>query len=777
MSASTGTIASNSISGSNVYLASNSFASNATSVDASAYSSAVYGWTLGGTTGSWTFHNGQGYLYATGATKLAIATNPSTKTWSISMATGNYATITFATTSYGSLQYNTAAPRFNVYTSAQASVYLYRYVDGGPKPTTITVTDNSDYKVTDSFDYNDFSVAITFSDASTLANVAYDPSMNDGFYFGSAYDPNDLEFDWAEPFDVAGDYAIEIYYVDATGSCNDIVIFHVKGGSQLGDTLIDLDASDGATSYNISTIYDTSAQLTVIATWANYGTEFINKGDGIDGYALYCATHDLTTPFTSGGSYIITISYRGLTTSVTINVAQGYETRTLNYNYENLQDRSVYYVDAMPSTGNPKVLVIPTKFTDTSLSSTQLANYKTKIEKAYFGTDSDTGWKSVRTYFEDSSYGQLSIGGKVTDWWSSGYASSAVTNETITTTLVKNAVAWYKANNSDITDYDTNGDGYIDAVSLIYGAPNYYNGGANDNLWAYCYWVQEPNLKNVNNPGPNIFFWASYDFMDEDTSPAPIDTHTYIHEMGHILGLDDYYNYDRSSNDGAAGGFIMQDYNVGDHDPYSKMALGWINPYLPTASTSITLRPFETSGDVIVLSPSFNNSPFDEYLVLDFYTATGLNYFDSHYQYGSSYPMGTTNKGIRVWHVDGRLFQTSTRTTSYSTSTTLTSSVLSSYYYTHAMSNSTGSTYGSPVSAYRNYRLLHLLQAGGTNTFKNGATFSGGDLWTAGMSFSMASYSSFFYNSGKLNSNLNLGWSFTVSSLTDSEATIMVTKL
>ncbi len=778
MTADTGFIASNTLATGTKYLPKNDFASNATSVPAESYSPSSYGWELGGSSSAWTFHNGSGYLYATAEKNLAIATNPTTKTWSISLVTGNYAMVTFSTSAYGSMRYNVDAPRFTTYTSTGvASIYLYRYVDGGPTPETMIVTDNSDYQVTDTFDVADFSVNVTFSDGTTQSNVPYDATMNDGFYFGTAYDPYDEPFDTADPFEIGGDYSIEIFYVDATGHCSDVVIFSVMGGSQLGDTLVDLTAIDANPTYQIGQVYASSNQLIVSATWQQYGSELLQAGDGVDGYALSSATADLTTPFSSGGSHVVIVSYRSMTETITISVMSGYERRDPTYNYENLQDRSVYYVDAMPSTGNPNILVIPTKFTDTSLTTTQLANYKDKIQKAYFGTDDETGWKSVKTYFEDSSYGQLSIGGTVTDWWNSGYASTAVTDETITTTLVKNAITWYKSTHSDITDFDTNGDGYIDAVSLIYGAPNYSNSGSNDNLWAYCYWVQDPSLKNVANPGPNVFFWASYDFMDEDTNPAPIDTHTYIHEMGHIMGLDDYYNYDSSSADGSAGGFIMQDYNVGDHDPYSKMALGWVEPYVPTANASITLRPFETSGDMIVLSPSFTDSPFDEYLIIDFYTATGLNYFDSHNQYGTYYPMGTTSQGIRVWHVDGRLFQTSTRTTSYTTSTTLATSVLSNYYYTHAMSNSTGSTYGSPVSVYRNYRLLHLLQAGNVNTFKAGAQFGSSDLWAAGTSFSMASYGSFFYNVGKFNSNVNLGWSFTVSSISSGEATIQVTKL
>jgi M6 family metalloprotease-like protein len=777
MTASTGKIASNTI-GSGSYLSSNNFVASAISVEAESYPSTLYGWELGGTTNAWTFSNGSGYLYSSSATNLGISLTLNTKTWKISLTSGDYASIANTTVANGSLQYNITHPRFNSYSSTQASIYLYKYIDGGPRPVTIEVTDNSDYKITDIFDFNDFIVDITYSDNTTLANVPYDSSGIDGFYFGEAFDPDEQQFDIATPFVLSGYHAIEIYYRDINGECDDMFFFNVKGGSAFDDTLVDLQAIDESSSYSIGNVYEEEEQLTVTATWENYGIENIEKGDGNDGYAIFCSTHDLTMPFTESGIYIVTVSYRTLTVDVEIDVVVGYQKQTLDYNYEDLFDNNVYVIDAMPSKESPKVLVIPTKFTDTSLSSSELTNYRNKIEKAFFGTDEETGWKSVKTYFEDSSYNKLSITGTVTEWWNSGYSSSQVNSSSVTTTLVKNAVSWYKANNSDATSFDTNNDGYLDAVCLIYGAENYYDSGSsNDNLWAYCFWVQELGQKNIANPGPNVFFWASYDFMEQDTRYAAIDTHTYIHEMGHIFGLDDYYNYDEFSNDGSAGGFLMQDYNVGDHDPYSKMALGWIDPLVPTDTTTITLRPYETSGDVILLTPSFSNSPFDEYIVLDFYTATGLNYFDSRYRYSDAYPIGTTNKGIRAWHVDARLFKTPTRTTNFTTSTPLSTSIDSDYYYYHAMSNSTDSNYGSFVSSYRNYRLLHLLQAGGTNTFKDGFTFSSSDLFKAGDSFSMASYNNFFYNSGKLNSNMDLGWSFSVVSITDSEATILITKL
>ncbi|MCQ3035747.1 MAG: Ig-like domain-containing protein, partial [Bacilli bacterium] len=264
------------------------------------------------------------------------------------------------------------------------------------------------------------------------------------------------------------------------------------------------------------------------------------------------------------------------------------------YNYEDLTDHSIYAIDAIPSKGNPKMIVVPVYLSDSAnyVPESRKASVRADIEKAYFGTNEETGWRSVKTYYEEESFGRLHLDGVVTDWYNYNLSSKNVGQDQ-TTQIVSSVASWFKQNNpSTYKDYDTNGDGYLDAIVLIYAAPDYStSGSSNDNLWAYCYWMQQ-NPGTATNPVPNVFFWASYDFMYSrsdtnsggygggDTSHCNIDTHTFIHEMGHIFGLNDYYDYNKGYS--ASGGFSMQDYNVGGHDPFSKMALDWIEPYVPT---------------------------------------------------------------------------------------------------------------------------------------------------------------------------------------------------
>jgi hypothetical protein len=57
-------------------------------------------------------------------------------------------------------------------------------------------------------------------------------------------------------------------------------------------------------------------------------------------------------------------------------------------------------------------------------------------------------------------------------------------------------------------------------------------------------------------------------------------------------------------------------------------------------------------------SKGWNGTAFDEYLMLEYYTPTGLNQRDSEEPYDNG-AQGFTQNGIRIYHVDARLFDIS----------------------------------------------------------------------------------------------------------------------
>ena len=453
----------------------------------------------------------------------------------------------------------------------------------------------------------------------------------------------------------------------------------------------------------------------------------------------------------------------------------------LKYRVYDFYKKHVTGCDSVDSIGDKNLLVVPIWFKDSStfITSSRKEIVRENIEKAYFGSNEDTGWRSVKTYYEEDSYNKLSLNGEVTSWYECDLnANEATFNETAK--LVKEVTSWYKQT-SDITKFDNDKDGYIDAVCLIYGAPNMLSDKVkNDNLWAYTAWLSDRKLKNVDNPGPNTYFWASYDYMEQsggDVTNCLIDTHTYIHETGHLFGLDDYYDYSKESN--PIGGWTMQDMNVGGHDPYSKLALGWVEPYVIEDSTTITIKPFEKSGDVVLLSHSFSGSPFDEYLLIDYYTPTGLNEFDSTYRYQGFYPKGPSKSGVRIWHVDARLLAKENILGTY-TKDNITTKVEDGKYYQMGLSNTTYtsqySVYCSPLKSLQEFKQLQLLRRNNNTMFSETEFFSSRDLFQKGDTFSMNQYATSFKNKGIFNKMEELYFNVTIDDINQDGATITFEK-
>lgn len=468
-----------------------------------------------------------------------------------------------------------------------------------------------------------------------------------------------------------------------------------------------------------------------------------------------------------------------------------------SYTYMDYIQNNANDLSSTPCLGSANLLIIPVWFTNSSnfISSSKRDTVRSDIESSYFGTNEATGWRSVKTYYEEESHGALTLTGKVSDWYECNESYSNYGSDdgyvTKTRNLVSKATTWYFNNNpSDARrNYDRDGDGYLDGVMVIYAAPDYgsLKNDRLDNLWAYCYWMGDSTAKSIINPGINVFFWASYDFMygsntvnartgnrnyyGGDTRHCSLDAHTFIHEMGHMFGLDDYYDYSKN-NYKPAGMFSMQDHNIGSHDPFSVYALGWGKAYVPTESVTINLKKFTTTGEMILLSPSFNtyNSPFDEYLLLEYYTPTELNELDTTYAYQNSYPKGSSERGIRLWHVDARMLYT---TNGYVDATKMTTNprttsgrVLQAMTNTYDDGQEVTQDYLSPLGvSYYDYNFLQLIRKSTSATYKPTDNFSTDSLFREGAEFTMDRYKRQFVKSGKFNSGKELGFSFRVNKI------------
>ena len=438
------------------------------------------------------------------------------------------------------------------------------------------------------------------------------------------------------------------------------------------------------------------------------------------------------------------------------------------FDHDNLQKKTMKYDESegydaaigLPSTGDYSALVVPVSFVGESFTSQELAD----LDKSFNGNSLDTGWESVSSYYTKSSYGALNLSFDIQDVYQA--KNNAAYYESYTKydanydeyynageeLILQEVLAHYESK-LDLTKYDTNGDGCIDAVYLIYSTDVDYDKG--DFYWAFTTWYY--GEEEYDGLYAYYYLFAGIDFIYESTSKddfsgatridgLKINASTFIHETGHLLGLDDYYDYEDDSgcNEGL-GSADMMDYTVGDHNVYSKIMLGWIEPTIVNDTKTITiesLQAMSSNGVKAILIPlNFNNSYFCEYLLIDLYTANGLNAL--HAGAANSFLYDGAKYGVRIYHVSS------------------------------SINNPYNNEYGS-FTDYNNsdtdIALIKLIEADGETKFKSSNGYAmDSDLWQTGDKLSKV-FPNYARNDGK-----KLCFDIEIVSASATSATITVT--
>ncbi|MBQ9266145.1 MAG: hypothetical protein IJ186_03670 [Bacilli bacterium] len=312
-----------------------------------------------------------------------------------------------------------------------------------------------------------------------------------------------------------------------------------------------------------------------------------------------------------------------------------------------------------------KVLVPLIHFSDSTIvSSYKRSIVEEKIKNAFEGV---TPFLSVKEFYKNASNNLINFEFEYTDWFDAG-SSSNCTDEKITFNIIDKAVKEGKIDGSAIntSDFDSNNDGYIDAVYAIYDVSNFKNTNSeNRNLWAYTL-DYTPVVGNKNNPRARNFSWASYDFLDEGYGEGFSDPHTLIHETGHLFGLYDYYDY--NANFSPVCAVDMMDYNICDLNAYSKIISGWMKPYIVYGEATINLNEVKENNSCIVVlgdkeklikdknTNKYLFNPFNEYMLVEnFNYNSKANFVDLVSGYdpvslvgGDSY----TKSGYKIYHID-----------------------------------------------------------------------------------------------------------------------------
>ena len=262
---------------------------------------------------------------------------------------------------------------------------------------------------------------------------------------------------------------------------------------------------------------------------------------------------------------------------------------------------------------------------------------------------------SLTEYFDEVSYGNISVDGIVEGWYQSNLnQSQAVAN----TREFVAEIASLADPDIDYSQYDNDGpdnipnsgddDGYVDGLAVIY--PGCMTGS--DNIWAhqsslssYEYTTNDPSQN-----GGNIIV-SSYMVSPELPGQSTCITSEinpiglFAHEFGHILGLPDLYDRDGGS-EGLGEWCIMASGNYlgywGDSpshmSAWCKMQMGWLDPQVMlNSSNSVELEQVVTSNTAIKVWE--DDYYWSRYFLIENRQAVG---FDSE----------INAPGLLVYHVD-----------------------------------------------------------------------------------------------------------------------------
>lgn len=449
------------------------------------------------------------------------------------------------------------------------------------------------------------------------------------------------------------------------------------------------------------------------------------------------------------------------------------------------------------SVGENNLLVVPLKVKGYEEYATS-ENLK-KINDSFFLEDSlnTLGYYSLSEYYKISSYNKLNIKGEVTPWidldlTTKEISSSSISNYTYdcgTYFPTEKAINYIKENlNIDLTKYDNDKDGFIDGVYFIYGCPTFLDDSSlsPSTFWNFTYYnVLNKDKASISSPVLMTYSWSSFDMLSKGSDKTKLDTHTYIHEFGHQLGLNDYYD---TSNSGGLnpytspmGGLDMMDNNVGDHSAFSKFALGWINPFVVSGdigSVEVEIRSLIESGECIILPTSnYNNTPFDEYLMIEYIKNDSINKVDSTNGYPSTfYTDGRiirfySKNGIRITHIDAR---------SVDTNLDYTDNINDMVMTKFSNTASTKQGYYCPLNN-NSYVLTSLISANSSrNTLGTFFVANNTDLYNASSTIDFTSNSnssrasSLPYNSNRFNDGNVFNYSIKIDSISESKASIKI---
>lgn len=279
---------------------------------------------------------------------------------------------------------------------------------------------------------------------------------------------------------------------------------------------------------------------------------------------------------------------------------------------------------AYPLNVAPRGLVILVNFTDVAFTTEKAemdsmltaVNYTRNYSYTYRGKQYNIRSQgSARQYFEDVSFGQYNphfdVVGPVTISKEHSYygKNDSKGRDSQPEYMIEEACKLADTEcNVDFSQYDNDGDGYVDFVFVIYAGYGEADGGGANTIWPHTWNLLQAAGRRCEVDGKKVDLYACGNELD-NYSKTHTGIGTFCHEFSHVLGLPDLYVTNTASHT------TMNEWDIMDYGPYNnegntppaysayeRFFLGWLQPRLITEPENITLEEINSSNTALMIT-------------------------------------------------------------------------------------------------------------------------------------------------------------------------------
>lgn len=277
---------------------------------------------------------------------------------------------------------------------------------------------------------------------------------------------------------------------------------------------------------------------------------------------------------------------------------------------------------ASSTSSEVKGLIILVNFSDKSFVTSQSTIDKMMNDEGY--TDSYGAIGSARDYFNAQSYGQFvpdfDVVGPVTLSKKMSYYGGNDRNGVDQYPDVMVSEACELASEQglvDMSDYDLDGDGWVDLVYVIYAGYAENSGAPSSTVWPHAWYIYQGAGRTVQVDGVYLDAYACSSELASTSGSKYDGIGTFCHEYSHTLGLPDFYDIDYSGAMGMSdwsvmdgGCYAMDGYIPISYNAFERYSCGWISLNELSAPATIEMPHLDNDAQAAYRISTDDNNKF-----------------------------------------------------------------------------------------------------------------------------------------------------------------------